>query len=497
MDTMGKRPAGSRCGRGFTLVEVMVGILLTGIVLGAGYQLWSAARRDVALAATRQTLANEVRQSLDLMAKDFQAMKANTLEVTASPDGNSATIKFERFPLKDTGTTIGVEGAEPVVYQYRKPRLTRNLKNQGEHVLAWNLTSLSLARGERSATDPGAGGLNDMPADESGINARMDIEMSASAKVPGSNRIASFTGHVSVFIREEFYATVNKGRFIAMSKLVATSASSLSDTDADNTMLTMGLLDPEALAKLSREQLNELHSKEIAALDETKQKLDQLNGNIADLDTRTTGRLSWNPYDWFAHGTDITELQNDIKKHNTSEELTKDIEKLDAKIAEYEEQNLRDTFAAKVPDFNSLDKNSQRYKDLKEVYELMLRDKNMRNAHEMGQKDLPDAEKTEYKSLLDSYDPSTMTKGKLPDGTEFNETQEQFEARKAKAQMIQDTKDKVDLSWMDTNEGEDRVKIYSAAKDLKDLAETKKAYAQSKETHETNIKNIEDAQAKK
>ena len=483
--------------RAFTLVEVMVGILLTGLVGGAGYQIWSAARRDVALASTRQTLQNEVRKSLDIMGKDFQAMKAGTLNVTAGSSENSATIKFERFPMKPEGTSLSVENTESVIYRFNKPRLTRMLKNQGEHTLAWHLDTLRLSRGGNVA-NPTATTMNGVPADESGLNARMDIQMDGSSRVPGTNKIASFTEQISVFMREEYYASVNKSRFIAMSKLAGTDTANLLDEAADNTMLTLGLLDPEALAKLSREQLNELYNKEISALNETNKQLDQLNGNIGDLDTNTTGHLSWNPYNWVGHGTDITSLQNDIKNHEKSSDLASDVEKLDVKINLYEGKNLEDTFKTKVPGFSSMDKNSQQNKNLKEVYELMVRDRNMKKAHELAQKDTPEAEKKPYKSLFDEQNSASMVKGQLagdPPVT-FNETQEQFEARKAKAEMISQNKDKCDLAWMDTNEGEDRVKIYSAAKDLKDLAETKKAYAESRETHEKNIKNIQTAQAK-
>ena len=480
--------------RGVTLVEIMVGILLTGLVLGAGYQIWSATRRDVTLASTRQMLAAQVRRALDVMAKDFQAMKAGTLEVTPGADGDSATIKFERFPLKNEGTSIGVDNTELVIYQYRKPRLTRTLRGQGEHPLAWNLDSLELARGGRGANEPG--GINDLPVDQDGRNARMDILMTASSRVPGSQRIASFSAHISVFMREEYYATANKSRFIAMSRLVATNPANLRDQDRDDTMLTMGLLDPEALARLSREQLNELYRKESEALAQTQQQLAQLNGNIGDLDTRTTGRPSWNLANWYSWPTDITNLQRDIERHSSSAELARDIEKLDSKISQYEQDNLRDSFSRHVPGFQNLDRNSQQYKDLKEVYELMVRDRSMRRAHEMGQKDLPADQRTAYRSILEDFNPGSLVRGQLPGNppTTFNETQEQFEARRAKAQMIQENKDKVDLSWMDSDEGADRVKIYNAAKDLKDLAETKKAYLESKETHETNLTNIRNAQ---
>ncbi|RCK79468.1 MAG: hypothetical protein OZSIB_4222 [Candidatus Ozemobacter sibiricus] len=484
---MGKR-------RGVTLVEVMVGILLSGVVLGAGYQIWSATRRDVALASTRQMLASQVRRALDVMAKDFQAMKAGTLEVTPGADGESATIKFERFPLKNEGTSIGVDNTELVIYQYRKPRLTRTVRGQGERPLAWHLDSLELARGGRGAFEPG--GINDIPPDQDGRNARMDILMTASSLVPGSKRIATFSAHVSVFMREEYYATANKSRFIAMSRLVATNPANLRDQDRDDSMLTMGLLDPEALARLSREQLNELYRKETEALAQTRQQIEELNSNISDIDTRTTGRLSWNPANWFSWPTEITDIQRDIQRHTTSAAVASDIKKLDEKIAQYEQDNLRDSFSRTVPGFQNLDRNSQQYKDLKEVYDLMVRDRTMRKAHEMAQRDLPADQRTAYRSLLEDFNPASLVRGQLPGNppTTFNETEEQFQARRAKAQMIQDNKGKVDLSWMDSDEGADRVKIYTAAKDLKDLAETKKAYLESKETHETNLTNIRNAQ---
>jgi hypothetical protein len=248
-------------------------------------------------------------------------------------------------------------------------------------------------------------------------------------------------------------------------------------------------LDPDELAKLTEEQLTNLKEKENAGLTEADARLDEINDMMGAVDAKTT-KLWIIPW-----GTPVSDIQKDLKKHTRVEDLEKDLEGLEKIIGDYEEENMKDSFSG--VNISGMDKESQEYQDLKEAYDTMIRDRSMRKAFEMGQKDLPAEEKQEYVSVINSFDPSTLTRGQTTDSegnpVTFEESTEEFESRRAKAQTIYDNVQKVNLDWMDDKEGEDRVKIYSAAKDLKDYAESKINYTKSKNSHEKNIGLIDDA----
>lgn len=474
---------------GLTLVEVMVGVFLSSLVMGAGYQIFNTSQRKLTKSSTRQLLANEVRVAIKTLAQDFKAVKADSLEVNAANTGNTAIISFDRYMVTGEGDQeqLAFDRFERVVYEFRKPYLIRRVGGNSR-TLARHLETLAFARPEAPpAGVPATGEINY----DAGWSARMDIEMSGSKKVPGTIEIATHSESVSVFMIEEYYRLVNKNRFLSMSQLAKDAGAKVLDDEFDYDSMFQTNLDPEELAKLTREQLENLKVKENNGLTEAETRLGEINDSISGVDTQ--GDRLWYTL-WLARAnTEVTQLQNDLKRHDTAQEIRADIDRIDRTINEYERDNMRDSFSRSNIPIDTMDKNSQEYKDYKDAYDLMLRDRSMRQAHEAGRQDATD----EYPSMLDAYNPANMTMGVIRDtqGNDitFTETPDEFQQRRDRAAAMYEKCQQVDLSWMDAKSGEQRVKLYTAAKDLRDLAETKLSYIEQRDAHRKNIEAIDQA----
>lgn len=474
-----------------TLVEVMVGVFLAGLVLGSGFQIFSTSQRKVSRAATQQTLASEVRNALKVLSQDFKAVKSDSLEVDSAESGNSAVITFDRYMISGEGDQekLAFDRFESVTYEFRKPFLTRKVEGN-TRTIARHVDSIAFSRPEAPG-EPPAGSGGQINYDE-GWAARMDITMVGSRKIPGSSEIASHTERVSVFMIEEYYRLINKNRFLSMSNLSKEDGAKVLDEEFDFDAMFASTLDPEELAKLTVEQLENLHVKETESLEEVEKKLDEVDDSIAGVDTR--GNRTWYTL-WIGRApTEVTTLQNNLKGHESVADLENDLADLDATIEDYEKTNLKDSFSSSGIDIENMDKNTKEYQDLKEAYDIKMRDYSMKEAYNASKQDGD----PEYTSVVDTYNPANMQKGVVSTsdgGTEtFTESDEEFRIRQEKATVIYENLQKVDLSWRDEKGGEERVKKYTAAKDLRDLAETKLSFAKQRDAHKDNIDKIEDAQ---
>jgi len=476
--------------RAMTMVEVMVGVFLASLVLGGAFQIFSTSQRKVSKAATQQTLASEVRNALKVLSQDFKAVKADSLEVEAAENGNSAIIRFDRYLITGEGDQekLAFDRFESVVYEFRKPFLTRNVAGS-TRTIARHVDSIAFSRPESPGDGERTGGQINY---DEGWAARMDITMVGSRKIPGSSQIASHTERVSVFMIEEYYRLINKNRFLSMASLAKEDGAKILDEEFDGDAMFAQALTAEELAKLTVEQLENLHAKETDALEEVMNKLEEVDDSIDGVDTRGNG--TWWSLGLYHPSTEVTDLQNALKNHEEVSQLKTDLENIDATIASYESEHLKNSFSGAGINTDNMDKNSKEYNDLKEAYDIKMRDYSMREAYNAGKQDGD----PEYVSLVDSYNPSTMQKGIITttDGSqeEFTETDEEFAIRQERATTIYNNMQKVDLAWRDEKGGEESVKKYTAAKDLRDLAETKLSFAEQRDAHQKNIGLIEEAQ---
>jgi hypothetical protein len=472
------------------MVEVMVGIFLASLVLGGAFQIFSTSQRKVSKAATQQTLASEVRHALKILAQDFKAVKADSLEVDAAATGNTAVIKFDRYLITGEGDQekLSFDRFESVVYEFRKPFLTRNVAGS-IRTIARHVDAMAFSRPE--APGAGEGGGGQINYDE-GWAARMDISMTGSRRIPGTNQMASHTEKVSVFMIEEYYRLINKNRFLSMATLAKDDGAKLLDEAFDGDTMFAQTLTAEELAKLTVEQLENLHAKETDALEEVMSKLEEVDDSIDGVDTRGNG--TWWSLGLYHPSTEVTDLQNALKDHEEVGQLKADLANIDATIASYETVHLTNSYSGAGINIANMDKNSKEYNDLKEAYDIKMRDYSMKEAYDAGKQDGD----PEYVSMIDAYNPSTMQKGIVTttDGSqeEFTETDAEFAIRQERATTIYNNMQKVDLAWRDEKGGEEAVKKYTAAKDLRDLAETKLSFAEQRDAHEDNIEKIETAQ---
>lgn len=472
-----------------TLVEVMVGVFLASLVLGGAFQIFNTSQRKVSRAATQQTLASEVRNALKVLAQDFKAVKADSLEVDSAENANSAVIRFDRYMVTGEGDQekLAFDRFESVVYEFRKPFLTRTVAGS-TRTIARHVDSVAFSRPEAPGEEAAAGGQINY---DEGWAARMDITMVGSRKIPGSAQIASHTERVSVFMIEEYYRLINKNRFLSMATLSKDDGAKVIDEEFDFDAMFAQAMDPEELAKLTVQQLENLLDKENDSLTEVKEKLEQVDESIAGIDTR--GDRTWYTL-WIGRApTEVTELQNDLKDHTKVDDLENDLARIDSTIETYEAEHLKNSFSGAGVNIENMDKNSKEYNDLKEAYDIKMRDYSMKEAYDAGKQEGD----PEYVSMVDSYNPSTLQKGvvRASDGTQetFTESDAEFAIRQEKAQTMYTNLQKVDLTWRDEKGGEESVKKYTAAKDLRDLAETKVSFAKQRDAHEDNIDKIETA----
>lgn len=500
--------------RGVTLVELMVGVILSSLVLGIGYNIWTYVRRDFSTANMRQQLQSEVRRTLDIMAVDFKSMKAGSLKVS----DDETKIELERFALGPSGDKLSSEHVEKVCYTFKKPVLTRNQDGKADRVLGKNIQNITFTRGASAENITIA--ITDVPEPdrERALNARIDILVEAAAVAPVTGKIASHSEKISVFMRDEYYSTLSEGKGITLASLVKYSdPDAITSEDAADfaAMLTGGVaLDPEALAKLPDNQLAAVETTEQEALDRANERLEELKNTLNDLDTR--GEKVWG-LGWLGirHNTELTGIRSDIidadkgldkppfdadKYKAATEKLDGSIEKLNTEIDKYENSVLTTAFDGSGVDIIAL-KNSeteegqQQYKVYQEACELKLSDWKMKTAHEEAQKDLPEDERTEYVSTI-LVDPASLQKGLNAAGEEFTENDEDFQQRKTYADSIWKASTNIDIDKVH-EEKEDDLRLYSTAKEMKDLAEAKKVCIEAKGLHTENLEKIDTEQSKR
>lgn len=479
--------------RGVTLIEVMVGIVLSSLVLGAAYHIWTYSRRDFLTGNSKQILQSEVRTALDFMANDFKAILAGSLKVTSGADGNSAKISFKRFSKKEEAgkTQIDSKSVIEVVYDFNRPRLTRKAGPTPPRFLGFNIEKMDISQGQSDATLVPQGM-------EKVAGARLDIAITGRMMVPMVGKWIEHTEKTSVFMNSEYQMAQNKG-VKSVAELSATDSSKISAaTFLNDAMLSAGSLSPEALAGLTSAQLQDLLAKEQSSKTEADKKMKSVNDQLEGVDAR--GGRTLNPMTWLSGSpTDVSEIQEKLKKDNSVADLKADTGKLKKITDQYENDFINKSLGGKMTyDGGRAGESEAQRKEreaVKEAFDLMAKDRNIQKAAEENPQKDANGNPIPYKSLMENFNTSNMQKGVDVNGNPFNETDDQYKSRKDHADAVFQASQKMDLSWMD-NEKES-VKIYSAAKDLTDLAVAKTAYAENRDLSQSNIEAIQEAMGRK
>jgi len=465
--------------RGVTLVEIMVAVLLSTVVLGAGYKIWTSTRRDFSTASTRQTLQHEVRMAIEMMSADLKAARKGSFK--ASKIQNQDVITFERFKEeKMEEGKLDSQQTYEVAYVWDPSTMTLMRKAKGS--TKYLSTHIALAQIEQTENTQAANNSTD--PNVLGSKARIDITLSGMKRIPVTGLIASHTEKVSVFMRDEFYSAVNKNRYISMADLTSQKTDDIKK-DEENPLLTLGAISKEQLKNMTTPELRDTLGKEQACLNEMKNQADEVQKQIEGLDTQ--GDRHWYRL-WTKADSEFTSEQRNLLNHNKSADVENDIKNIKDKITEREKKYIG----------ISMGKEGMEPSDIeKAAFDLKIKDYNIKKAYNDSQKGKKDNEKDPPpQSVFVNLDPATMQQGITIDSqgnrVEFSETPEAFKERKAYAEKIMSAANKIDIDKLQSTVGDEGMRTYASGKDLLDLANSKYSTLMRKEQHEANIKLIKD-----
>jgi prepilin-type N-terminal cleavage/methylation domain-containing protein len=465
--------------RGMTLIEVMVGVLLSSLVLGAGYQVLTGSRRDIAKAGTRQILQHEIRIALDTMGADFKSAKRDTFD--AADSAGTTVIKFHRFEEELDKEKLDSLQTYEVVYEWNQAsRVLRRTSKGQTRYLSSNLVGMSIIQGTGGAA----------PADSPEAladKARLDIELIGERRTPVTGKIETHTERVSIVIRDQFYAGANKNKYLSLATMMGQEHTDI-QADTAHAMLNLsGAITPEQLAGLADAEVREIKSKEEQCLADVMEQYNQIQNQIGEVNTRNDAR--WYTL-WLHHGaSEFTAEQNALKNANATAAVDACItslnEKVTVKTSDYisKASGLSES-SLKNPDGEIKD-------EFKTAFDLKLKAWAAKKAYEEADEETrgdppPDP--------LQEFNPSRMEKGAYTDSQgnrqEFHESDEDFNRRKGKAEKIFEASEKINVDTLKEKVGEEGIRTYSSGQSLLDLAHAKRSIIENKVQHESNIQVI-------
>lgn len=466
---------------GVTLVEIMIAVLLTSLVLGTVYSIWSSFRRDYATANTRQQLQSETRRAIGMMAGDFKSMKAGTMNV----NNDGTRIEFKRFSMEFDDEKFSSEMLDNVVYAFEAPILRRKLNDGIERVLGRNFEEINFTRG--SAADAVNLDLN-VASDrdrERAMQARMDISISAAMPTPITGKVETHSEKVSVFIRDEFYSSLNQAEILNLADLQETDFASIS---TDIGLLSGSVFDN--LDQLTDLQLQGLRTQTDTDLRSANERLEELRKTMESFNTGGEARLGtlfgWAPLG--RHDTELTSIQDDLKSvgrqagflgstdllggippnaqnfQNATTTLDRSVIELQAEIDKYETGLLGAAYSG--VNFEALKKSDrERYEEYKQAFELALLDKKLREAHTQEHGTGDDA--PPYKSEI-LPDPSTIRRHTDSNG-KYLESEADYRVRVEKTTRILNLASGINVDTLENDHGTD-LRLYSTARDMMNTA---------------------------
>lgn len=472
--------------RGLTLVEIMVGVILSSIVLGAGFQIWSSARRDITTANLRQNLQHDIRIALDRMGSDFKSMKAGTLTDPVQ-NGNSYSFTLDRYVADKDGkpTTKTVK----VTWEFNEvshvlSRTESGGDYDGKRIMSTNLISLDVSRGSESTLQVKGSAMASVANDsESGRSARFDITMDGERKNTMTGKIEKHTEKTTVFVRDEYYTAITKGKHLKIRELTATESSELtaSKIDAKEGFFAKNLTD-EMLAGMSKTELQDLKTKETEARQQAEDNLKKLNDSLGQIDAKKS-------FLWFvSKSTETSKIQDRIIEHDTKAELEQDIKELDEKINKDEKTFIQNSLNGAGLNYADIEKDPTKAKAYKEAYELQIRKRNLeKSIKEMGDKAENAQQKQELQKMVDDMN-TQIQSGQIQRAQ--NEDQKSFEARQAHMAQVLGAAKQMDMTWMDGKEEE--LKEYEAAKQIIDLGQAKLGSVDGRDSAQANITKLDE-----
>ena len=471
----------------FTLVEVMVGIILTTIVFTAAYMIWSRVQQRIARSYTKQRLQNELRTVANYMQNDFKSIKFHDKDdkfdedsdkaVDITGDDKNFTMTFQKFKeVKDEDSDkLAQDVVEDVKYSLNSNLLMRT-SGRSSKLLSSHCEEIHVtpAAGDNSDDDDYQNASEEV---RTAKEAQLDIEITGKMIVPGSGEEMYHVEKTSVVMRNEYYKKINKNY---------KSNFDLAKLDADDVVGegAAGALSGEEqdLSQLDSDVLMNLRTSEEEVLKSLNDSLDDIDQSISDTapeDVPWYKKLWANVKDVFGDDTDAYTLFKDsrekLEKAQSVSEVESAIKTIKKRIEDDEKKFYGKSYTVKS--YNSMSEEEKT--TFKRAYDMAIQQRTIDDAYDKledksGGK--PTSNIDLQRQIIKEYNPNDTSPGAV--------TKEQYE----EAKKLTAVYDKIDLSWMDESESE--VGIYKANKQLLDQANTKLEILRSKEKTEQNIGEI-------
>lgn len=468
--------------RGVTLVELMVAAALASLVLGSAMGIWSYSRRNLARTSARQILQQDATRILSQLKVDLKAAKAETFKGTESP----MSLEFSRYVVdQNDNTKLSAEKTEQVKYLFTKPILRRALAGKAAKTMSNSVENIVISRKAISEAQKET---------DAYLEARVDIALEMGNKVPGTKIEERFTQHTSVVIRDEFYALVNKDRqeVFEVAKEVVEEIGKPADSQFFNDQL-----DADALQSLTDEQLDDLDETQKVNLEDAKKGVKEINDRISDVDT---GKKWWQGF-FFGlganeEGAEVKELRDKLKDieckdenipakdsgNRASDQAQKIADELQEKIKELDKEFMAEAFKDQTL-FNADSTDAEVKKKAEQqrrAYDMKVMDRQIEKAvAEMSEEDRKKAEEANElpKKMIDQF---VRTEAEIRKEIESSgivapgEIDAMVAKEVAEMTFLQSQYNSCKLEWMDTSDDQNKIKAYDAAKQLKNLADSKK-----------------------
>lgn len=504
---------------GFTLVEVMVGVVIGSIVLGVAFGIWSNSARQVTRYALRQRLQAEADSIMSRLSADIVAAKGETFEIISE---TPLQLEFMRYADPEEGEKVlSKDKLQKVTYALSGTMLTRT-SVAGKRVLSLNVESIVL---DRDTSDDKETAYRE---------ARVDAALELKATVQGSGLDEVLLRRGSFVIRDDFYNKLVMDRADIFEMSSEELANMVVD-DSKSSYINDGELSLEALRNLSEEKLNDLLKEQQQIIKDTNGQIKKLNEQIGKVDSSTKFFGWWGSSDAKALDKTISAVKgltcpDDPKKlpelnsgERPSEKAGKFVDQLEKEIGSTQDEFAVKAFGSEGNNLsarlNSEDEEvKQKAEFLKRILEMKTTDRTLQkhvddfNKSEQKKKDQAEKDGKEYTPppddevvslAIDTFKKDNSNaiieqevKMQYPDASSAELTA-YIDARKKERDDFVKLYENCNLDWMDKSENKNKVKDYNARVQLKNLAENKREMFIIKEMAMDNSKLINEAKAGK
>ncbi|MBI3038299.1 prepilin-type N-terminal cleavage/methylation domain-containing protein [bacterium] len=487
--------------RGYTLTEVIIAVLLCSFVMGVIYRIWSQSRREISRSTTRQILQKEIRTIADMMVNDLKAVKAKSLKIETEEISGQQCVKkigLEKF-VEEKESTVARESVEKIVYEFAAPLLQRYAEMKDSSgaklmkILSDKIEFVELGPG---IPDEDKASNASIPGSEK--KACLMLVLAGKMKVPGTAIEEFHIERTSVVMRDEFYQALNPA-YRSNFDLAGISLESVivSDKEFDHLFKPGAALTAENLKILSDKDLEGCKQTQTDNLKVICENIERVNKDISD-GTPSGGFFS-SSYDWIKSVVgaeqsfmgEAKDFGNALKGAKDIPTMKQTLDGFRSKLAKKEKEIIGKVYGEC--------KNDIEKELVAKVLQAKIQDRQMwlMNAQNSG---------------ATNADLNILKMSKVrPKGE--TESQEEFEARQAKAEQFKEIYYKIDLRKIiapeNKNAGSElanNVKLGSESDDYRafegssrlfSLSESKITLLESKQTTENNLKLINDEQGRR